>query len=333
MMGVEQERWFYDGLIRSRARWNIIAQQVMMAKVDRRAGPEQAYSMDQWSGYEAARNRVLQFLHEHKPSNPVVITGDIHSNWVADLKLDFADPKSPTVGTEFVGTSITSGGNGADSQPAVEAYLPENPHVHFYNNQRGYVRCVMTRDKWQSDYRVLPFVEQSGADDQNTSEFRGGERTSRERNEYDDLRYPIGRFQRPEMVSESDRQDRHRRDRRPARRRCAPPYQAGMPSSSIRRTGPDGWTVRQLLHHVPESHMNSYIRFKLALTEDEPTIKPYDEDAWAHLPDATTAPVDLSLNLLDTLHQRWVLSTSVDDAPSNGTVRSGTLKSAWFDWT
>jgi alkaline phosphatase D len=163
LLGPEQERWFLDGLGRSRAKWNIVAQQVMMAKVDRRAGAEQAYAMDQWSGYEAARNRVLRYFHEKHPSNPVVLTGDIHSNWTADLKLDFADEKSPTVGTEFVGTSITSGGNGSDTLPAVEAYLPENPHVHFYNNQRGYVRCVVTPDKWQTDYRVLPFVEKPGA--------------------------------------------------------------------------------------------------------------------------------------------------------------------------
>jgi alkaline phosphatase D len=171
MMGEEQERWLFNGLSRSRAVWNIVAQQVMLAKVDRRAGPEQAYSMDQWSGYEAARKRVLSFLHERKPSNPVVITGDIHSNWVADLKLDFADPKSETVGTEFVGTSVTSGGDGADSHPAVEAYLPENPHVHFYNNQRGYVRCVLNRERWQSDYRVLPYVEKRGAEIKTRASF------------------------------------------------------------------------------------------------------------------------------------------------------------------
>lgn len=164
MLGSEQERWFLDGLRRSRARWNIMAQQVMLAKVDRRAGPEQAYAMDQWSGYEAPRNRILKFLHERRPSNPVVLTGDIHSNWVADLKLDFADPKSPTVGTEFVGTSITSGGNGADTLPAVEAYLPDNPHVRFYNNQRGYVRCLLTPDRWQTDYRVVAAVETPGSD-------------------------------------------------------------------------------------------------------------------------------------------------------------------------
>jgi alkaline phosphatase D len=115
--------------------------------------------MDQWSGYEAARNRVLRYLHDRKPSNPVVLTGDIHSNWVADLKIDFADPKSATVGTEFVGTSITSGGDGADTQPLVEAYLPENPHLRLYNNQRGYVKCDVTPERWQTDYRVLAFVE------------------------------------------------------------------------------------------------------------------------------------------------------------------------------
>ena len=121
-----------------------------------------------------------------------------------------------------------------------------------------------------------------------------------------DLRYPIGRFQRPEAVSESDRQQAVEAIAvLPAQMRAAVSgWNAEQLDTSYR---PEGWTVRQVLHHVPESHMNSYIRFKLALTEDEPLIKPYDEDAWARLPDATTAPVDLSLNLLDTLHQRWVL--------------------------
>ena len=163
LLGGPQEKWLLDGLKQSNARWNIIAQQVMMAKVDRRAGPEEGYAMDQWSGYEVARRRVLDFLHERRPSNPVVLTGDIHSNWVADLKKDFSDPRSTTVGTEFVGTSISSGGDGADMLPAVQAYLPENPHVRFYNNQRGYVRCVVTPDKWQADYRVLDAVTKPGA--------------------------------------------------------------------------------------------------------------------------------------------------------------------------
>jgi hypothetical protein len=93
---------------------------------------------------------------------------------------------------------------------------------------------------------------------------------------------------------------------------------------------PDGWTVRQVIHHLPDSHINSYVRYRLALTESQPTIKPYDEDAWAHLPDAQSAPVDLSLALLDALHRRWVVllrSLKAEEwactfqHPENGTVR------------
>src|ERR1700758_1535088 len=69
-----------------------------------------------------------------------------------------------------------------------------------------------------------------------------------------------------------------------------------------------GWTVRQVVHHVPDSHMNSYVRFKLALTEDGPTIKPYMEDLWAELPEAKSAPIEASLTLLDSLHKRWMLA-------------------------
>jgi uncharacterized damage-inducible protein DinB len=70
---------------------------------------------------------------------------------------------------------------------------------------------------------------------------------------------------------------------------------------------PGGWTVRQVVHHVPDSHLNAYIRFKLGMTEDHPTIKPYDQDRWSEFPEARTAPPELSLKLLESLHQRWVL--------------------------
>ena len=171
ILGQEQERWFLDGLVRSKARWNIAAQQVMMAKVDRMAGPEHAYAMDQWSGYEEARRRVLRVLDEQRPSNPVVITGDIHSNWACDLKADFDKPDSRVVGTEFVGTSISSGGDGADMTPAVEKYLPENPHVKLYNSQRGYIRCVVTPDRYRAEYRVMPFVSKPDAPVQTRASF------------------------------------------------------------------------------------------------------------------------------------------------------------------
>src|SRR5216110_2675855 len=95
-----------------------------------------------------------------------------------------------------------------------------------------------------------------------------------------DPRYPIGKFAYDGPPTEPQQMET--------------PYREG------------GWTVRQVAHHVPESHMNAYIRFKLALTEDEPTIKPYMEDRWAKLDDVQVTPVEISLSLLDSLHERWV---------------------------
>jgi alkaline phosphatase D len=161
MMGAKQEKWLMDGLRSSRARWNVLANQVMVADVVQLQNGTRTFSMDQWGGYVAARKRLLDFVGEAKPSNPIVITGDIHSNWVADLKLDFDDPSSKTVGTEFVGTSITSGGDGNDSVP--QGLLEPNPHIKFFNTRRGYVRATVTPSLWTSDYRVVPYVSRPGA--------------------------------------------------------------------------------------------------------------------------------------------------------------------------
>ncbi len=88
-----------------------------------------------------------------------------------------------------------------------------------------------------------------------------------------------------------------------------------------------GWTVRQVIHHVADSHMNSYVRLRLALTENSPTIRPYDEGAWAELPDAKSAPVEVSLALLDSLHHRWmILLRSLDSAASGESVRSSRMR-------
>jgi alkaline phosphatase D len=92
-----------------------------------------------------------------------VLTGDIHSNWVNDLKADYDKPDGPTVGTEFVGTSITSGGNGAQTHERTESILAENPFVKFHNAERGYVSCTVTPTEWRSDYRVVEFVDKPGA--------------------------------------------------------------------------------------------------------------------------------------------------------------------------
>jgi hypothetical protein len=119
------------------------------------------------------------------------------------------------------------------------------------------------------------------------------------------LRYPIGKFQKPEnLTAEQRRPLIEAIAEAPARLASAV---AGLtPAQLDTPYRPGGWTVRQVVHHVPDSHLNSYVRFKLALTEDEPTIKPYDEARWAELGDMKTTPVETSLALLENLHKRWV---------------------------
>jgi alkaline phosphatase D len=163
ILGAEQERWLFDGLGRSTARWKLLGNQLPMAEVDRAAGPERAYQMDQWSGYVQSRDRLMNFLHERRVSNSVVVTGDVHRSWVAELQLDPTKLSSPTVATEFVGTSVTSGGDGREMNAEGESILADNPHVKYYNDQRGYVRCTLTPERWQSDYRVLPYITRRGA--------------------------------------------------------------------------------------------------------------------------------------------------------------------------
>ena len=120
-----------------------------------------------------------------------------------------------------------------------------------------------------------------------------------------DPRYPIGPFSFTGPNDEAQRQKLIAEvEQAPAALRAAIKGLAPQQLDTPYRDG--GWTVRQVVHHVPESHMNAYIRFKLALTEDEPTIKPYMEDRWAKLGDVQTTPVETSLALLDSLHDRWV---------------------------
>lgn len=121
-----------------------------------------------------------------------------------------------------------------------------------------------------------------------------------------DPRYPIGKFSYEGPLSEQQKNKfLDDIEQTPARLKAAVQGLSEQQLDTPYREG--GWTVRQLVHHVPDSHLNSYIRFKLALTEEEPTIRPYMEDRWAELPEARTAPIALSLALLENLHQRWML--------------------------
>jgi hypothetical protein len=119
-----------------------------------------------------------------------------------------------------------------------------------------------------------------------------------------DLRYPIGPYEAKTTLSPAERAEAMVQiAEAPRRMRDAVGGLSGGQLDTPYR--PDGWTVRQVAHHVPDSHMNAYTRLKLALTEDEPTIKPYDEGLWAALPDSQEAPVEVSLALLEFLHLRW----------------------------
>ena len=122
-----------------------------------------------------------------------------------------------------------------------------------------------------------------------------------------DLAYPIGRFVAPATV------DAAARAALVAQIEGAPrALRAAVEGLDDRQLDtpyrPEGWTVRQVVHHLPDSHMNAYVRFKLALTESEPTIRPYDEAAWARVPEAASGPIGPSLALLEALHARWVAS-------------------------
>lgn len=161
MLGKEQEAWLFQRLGSSPARWNVLAQGVMMGRVDRAAGDDVKFSMDQWAGYDVSRRRLLQFLEDRKVSNPIVLTGDIHSNWVNDLQVDCDDRNASVVGTEFVGTSISSGGDGGDGEKYRTSVMADNPFVKFYNSQRGYLRCEVTPERWQTDFRVVDFVSRA----------------------------------------------------------------------------------------------------------------------------------------------------------------------------
>jgi alkaline phosphatase D len=161
--GGTQEQWLLDGLDRSAARWNVLAQQVVFSQRDLEAGAPQRFSMDAWDGYTASRNRIRDGFVQRGVDGVVVITGDVHVNYAIDVKADFDNPNSATVGTEFVGTSIATGGNGADLTPGGLTVLAENPHIKFFNGQRGYVRCTLTPELWRTDYRVVPQVTTPGA--------------------------------------------------------------------------------------------------------------------------------------------------------------------------
>jgi len=149
----------------------------------------------------------------------------------------------------------------------------------------------------------------------------------------ENLKYPIGRYQPPDLISAEQRAAWiEEMTKLPINLNTAVD---GLNDAHLDMPyRPGGWTVRQVVHHLPDSHMNSYMRFRLALTENIPLIKPYDEGAWAQLSDARTAPVAPSLAMLEGLHTRFVLLLkSLSDADFARTFRHPELGERRLDWT
>jgi alkaline phosphatase D len=163
MLGPAQEEWLLDGLGRSKTSWNVVAQQVMMCRADRDPTDDVLISMDNWNGYGPARQRLFDGVAEREVENLVVLSGDAHCSAAANLRLDYDNPDSPTIGTELVGTSVASGGDGADRDERGRQFLAANPDILFYSARRGYVTCAVTPELWRSDYHALQQVTARGA--------------------------------------------------------------------------------------------------------------------------------------------------------------------------
>ena len=160
MLGREQEKWVADGFARSNARWNVVGQQLLLAELEHVTIQDNWYWNDAWDGYPRARRRLLAEVVDTRLENPVFLTGDWHSTFVNDLKLDFKDPKALTVATEFVTPAITTGGDGTPYGPYYGPMVPFNPHIkYFEGDRRGYITATVTPKRMQLDLRFVTSVQ------------------------------------------------------------------------------------------------------------------------------------------------------------------------------
>ncbi|MGR3936935.1 alkaline phosphatase D family protein [Streptomyces sp. BRA346] len=163
LTGATQERWLLDGFRRSTATWNVLPQQVTFSQRKNTTAERSQLSMDSWDGYPASRSRVLDGVQQAGVDNLVVLTGDVHVHYAFDIKKDFNNPSSPTLGVEFVGTSVTSGKDGADKPANWSTYMAANPHMKFYNGRRGYVTVTLDGNQARADYKTVSAVTTPGA--------------------------------------------------------------------------------------------------------------------------------------------------------------------------
>ncbi|SNC64932.1 alkaline phosphatase D [Kytococcus aerolatus] len=158
MLGAEQEAWLDAGLRASEAQWDILGQQVMVAQYDMMAGPGFMTNQDAWDGYVAAKDRLLTSLEGSRVANPVVLTGDVHESFANDLWRT-TDSGRTTIASELVTTSVTSGGDGKDSQFTRDA---ENPHIRYHETTRGYLRIDLSPTQLTAAFRAVDTVSSRG---------------------------------------------------------------------------------------------------------------------------------------------------------------------------
>jgi len=167
ILGRAQERWLEEGLAQRDVRWNLIAQQTLMAPFT--WTKEGRYWTDGWAGYSAARDRLFDAIVERKVANPVVLSGDVHCNYVCDLRRRVDDPPGAVIASEFCGTSISSAGL---PQARVAAALPLNPHVRYgRSDERGYVALWLDRSRVEASLRVVSDVEDPNATIRTSARF------------------------------------------------------------------------------------------------------------------------------------------------------------------
>jgi alkaline phosphatase D len=157
VLGEAQEAWLLNNLDRSGATWKVLAQQIMVMDLDRNPGEGYGVNTDSWAGYRVPRERLLRHIRDRRITNTVVLTGDEHQNYAGELYLDGRNPEGAPIATEFVATSITSGGDGQDQRSDQAAFLSANPQLR--NSQRGYVVCDVTPERWQTAFKVLDQIQ------------------------------------------------------------------------------------------------------------------------------------------------------------------------------
>ena len=172
MLGDTQETWLFDGFAAAEPQWNLLGSNVMMARLDHDGDKGDLLWHDAWDGYPAARNRVTAAWQQAGVRNPVVLTGDWHSTFVNDIHSDFDRPDSPLVATEFVGSSISTNGDGEVYGPYYGPMIKFNPHIRFFDgDRRGYLRCTVDRQRMVVRHRMVRTVSTPDAEQYTFSSF------------------------------------------------------------------------------------------------------------------------------------------------------------------